>query len=393
MKRILFNAALPLSVVLLMASCMQTQKLPRRYKSLAVRNYPATKDSIRYFVGVSGYATGMPSKAKPKGEVSARNIFSLSGEGQKQLIESIADNEESSEDIYSKLQMDIVPAKKERAATKGGRTVKRRIVFAVDDMHATQSDKIQKLTITLAPPAGGNMKIEACDKLTSNYHKPAGAKDGVSAQQVSMASNVMPDGSLVVTVANMDGNELTGNITADVTVAYTGQMTTEQVVYFNNLWGRDGAAIKPNSIAPGLQMQKQPAADATGKFALSYEATVRHVIAGDNTPDEGDDVVEIVKGKTTGSDIELQKPGKFAFTTYRISYAGKYLELAGAIYSGPLQFGSYDDAQEFITWFKRSSADILANNRIANGDYKIIVSGESGVLTDSFIENCKITNN
>jgi hypothetical protein len=389
MKRFLFNAAIPLGVVMMLTSCAQTQKLPKRYKSMAVRNYPAAKDSIKYFVGVSGYATGVPAKAKAPGGEPARNVFSLSGEGQKQLIESIADNEESTDDIYNKLQMDIVPAKKAHAAVRGGRTTRRKVVFAIDDMHATQSDKIQKLTIMLAPPAGGNMKIESCDKLTSNYHKTAGA--GV--QPVSMSSNVMPDGSLVVTVANMDGNDLTGNIMAEVTLAYTGQMNTDYTMYFSNLWGRDGAAIKPNNIVVGQQMQKQPVADATGKFALSYEATVRHVVAGDNTPDEGDDVVEIVKGKTTGNDIELQRPGQFAFTTYRISYAGKHLELAGSMYNGPLQFSSYEDAQDFIAWLKRSMVDVLANNRIANGDYKIIVSGESNVLTDSFIENCKITTN
>ena len=78
-------------------------------------------------------------------------------------------------------------------------------------------------------------------------------------------------------------------------------------------------------------------------------------------------------------------------TYWQIGYNDKHLELAGSVYQGPLTFPTHAEAEEFLRWIKRSSADILANNRISGGDYKLVVSGESGVLTDSFIENCKIS--
>ena len=393
MKRILFSAAVPVAAALLLASCMQIQKLPKRYKSISVRSYPATKDSIKYYVGVSGYAYPVPEKNSGHNNgTPAKNVFSLSGEGQKQLIESIADNEESTEDIYNKLAMDITPATRNQPMASGvGRKIKRRIVLAVDDMHVTPADEVQKLTITVTPPAGSNIKMAACSKLVNNYNKPGKSEDGTVMRPVAMSSVVTPDGGLVITVDNIDGNAVTGNITADVTLVYSGRMNSDMVFTFTGLWGRDGSAVKPNNIVAHHHQQQAPGASTTGTFAVEYEGVVRHVAKGDNTISESDDVIEMIKGKTQAGNIEVVKDSQMKPRHWTISDGVKHLNLGGALYNGALAFDSYEEAQDFIAWLKRSSADILANNRICNGDYKIIVSGESGVLTDSFIENCQVT--
>lgn len=380
-----------LCMPLLLASCLLQSKMEKRYKSATTRTYTPAKDSIKYFVGVSGYAYTAASKGKKQNEEPAKTIFSLSGEGQKQLIESIADNEESTEEIYTKLAQDIVPAKRNYPIATGvGKKFTRKIVLAVDDMHMTQADKIQKLTITLSPKQAAQVRVISCNKLTNNYHRPNG-KENETMQSVSMSSVVSADGGITINVDNTGGNTLTGNIAADVIFEYTGHMNNEMMFTFSGLWGRDGSAIKPNGIVAQHHMQQSAGATTPVSFDMAYEAIVRHVVKGDNTISEGDDVVEILKGKMQAGDIEIVKNGQLKPTHWTISDGTRHIELAGSFYNGALEFDSYEEAQDFIVWFKRSSADILANNRISNGDYKIIVSGDSNVLTDSFIENCKVT--
>lgn len=379
----------------LVSSCMTSGKAGKKYKALTTRSYPAGKDSIKYFIGVTAYAHAIPSRAKPaNNEGAAKNIFSLSGEGQKQLIESIADNEETSEDIYNKLAYEITPAeKKHRMFTGFGGKITRRLVIAVDDKHMTQSDKVQKLTITLAPPQDGNIKIESCGKVSGNYHKPVKNAEGGVQDPVAMSSIIAPDGSLVINVANMDGNELTGNITVDVTLRYTGQLHDDVMYSFDNLWARDHSAVKPNDIRPSFHYQSRAANTPAGTFALSYEATVKHLAAGENTVSTADDRVEIINGKTSAGDVHIAGNGLMKPRSWKITDGSRSLNIYGPATAGVLSFDSFEEAQEFMLWFKRSSADILANNHISNGTYKITVSGESGVLTDSFIENCKVAEN
>lgn len=391
MDRMFVKAGVIVCLPLLMASCVVTGKTEKRYKRLTTRIYPATKDSIKYFVAVNGYVTNVPGKQHHAGTGNgAKNIFSLSGEGQKQLIESIADNEESTDEIYNKLAQDIVPAKHVHAASTGGRKFNRRIVLAIDDMHMTAADRIQKLTITIAPQPGSNVKAIACNKLSNNNHKPVKDASGAAADAIAQSALIADDGA-IITLANMDGNEMTGNVYADMTFEYSGEMKRDAIFSFGNLWNRDRSAVKPNEITLSRYAAQMPANGVAGKFAITYTATVRHVAKGENTINEKDDVVEVITGKGTGNELTVAGARQLHLSQWEISFAGKHLELGGNVYNGAILFSSYEEAQDFLVWLKRSSADILANNRICNGDYKIVVSGDGNVLTDSFIENCKVT--
>lgn len=373
------KVSLVLSLPLLVASCMSSHKLEKRYKSITTRNYPATKDSIKYFVSVSGYSSAPASKSKTTTPAPAKNIFSLSGEGQKQLIEAIAENEDATDDIFSKMAQDIIPAAKPAVHTSGvGRRFTKRVVFAVDDMHLTPADKVQKLTISLMPAAGSNIKVISCNKINNNYKGAA-------------ASSVINGDGLVVVISNPNGNDLTGNITAEVVCEYSGAMAHATVFTTSNLWTRDLAAAKPAAIQLKAHQSQNPVSVSGEEMTLDCEAIVSHVTKGDNTISTSDDVVELIKGKTTANPIRMVKAASMKPTYYQIGYNDRHLELGGDLYQGPLTFPTYAEAEDFMRWLKRSAADLLANNRISGGDYKLTISGDSNVLTDSFIDNCKIS--
>lgn len=369
------SAGLLCCLPFLLASCATSEKLPKRYKSYTARTYSASKDSIKHFVGVSGYVHSTGTKQEKEMMQPAKNIFSLSGEGQQQLIESIADNEKNSDDLLNRLSQDIIPAS--HSIKLGDHTrFSKKISFSVDNMHLNPADRIMKLNITLSPTADANVAIVSAGKLTSS-NKTAVLSSGINA------------GTLTILEEDKASNDLAGSIMLDVAFEYKGTTAMKEVYSFGHLYNRDRTAAKPAEITATQQRIIYPDAAKDLSLACTYEAVVRHVVDGDNTISEADDEVEMIRGKAAAGDMAIISKEQLASKLWNITDGRSTLEINGPSGQIPLLFASYEDAIEFVAWFKRVSSDILANSRIANGDYKIMVSGE-GTLTDSFISGCKV---
>ena len=363
-----------LGMPFLVTSCFPTQKLPKRYKSYATRNYVPAKDSIKYFVGVSGYAHGGGGSEKVKVE-QGKNIFSLSGEGQKQLIESIADNEKTSEELLAKLSEDIIPGTRE-VKLRDMTRFNRKLSFSVDNLRMNPADRIMKVTISIAPSTGSEIKILSCNKLTAD-NKSVVLSSGITA------------GALNLLEESKGNNDLVGSLSADVAFEYKGATSTKEVYVFNGLYNRDKTTVKPNDVDISQQRCVYPDLAKDELFSCSYEAVVRHVIEGDNTISEADDEIEVVKGKATTSDISIITKGQLTPKLWMITDSRNNLELNGPTGQNVLLFATYEDALNFITWFKRSSSEILVNSKMGNGAYQAELSG-GATLTDSFIKNCVV---
>ncbi len=363
-----------LGMPFVLSSCFPSQKLPKRYKSYAARNYVPTKDSIKYFVGVSGYAFGAGGSEKVKVE-QPKNIFSLSGEGQKQLIESIADNEKNSEDLLAKLSEDIIQGTRE-VKLKDMTRFNRKMSFSVDNMRLNPADRIMKLTISLAPAAGSELKIVSCNKLSAD-NKTAVLSSGIAA------------GTLNLLEESKTNNDLAGSIHAEVAFEYKGTTSVKEVFVFNGLYNRDKTVVKPNDVVISQQRCVYPDLAKDEVLTCSYEAVVRHVIEGDNTISEADDEIEVVKGKASAGDISVISKGQLTPKLWMITDNRNNLELNGPTGQNVLLFATYEDALNFITWFKRASSDILVNSKMGNGAYQAELSG-GATLTDSFIKNCVV---
>ncbi len=382
------RVSLVVCTTLSLGSCFLAKKLPARYKSYAVRNYSATKDSIKYFVSVVGSATDLSNKPKETPSDPAKNIFSLSGEGQKQLIEAIADNEESTDDIYNKLAQEIIPAHKPHVASNHTKFNKH-LSFSIDNLHLSPADRIMKVNISLRPTDGGEMKVVSCNKLSGDYRfSGAQIKSNPGAQPVSLSSVITADG-LDIEVVDRSDNDLTGNVTANVEFDYKGSMNEHVVYSFHNLYNREKALVAPSDITINFQKVSVPATAKDMTYTCTYEATVRHVASGDKTISEADDEVIVVKGKGSVNDMVVVSKGQLGAKLWKISDERSDINIAGPLSQGTLLFDNYEDAKKFILWFKKSASSVLANSRMSGGEYQISVSGD-GTLTDSFIKNCTI---
>lgn len=373
MRSAYFSSVLVLGATIVFTSCLSTQKPPKRYKSYAARNYAASKDSIKYFVGVSGYAHSSGSGNEKVKVEPAKNIFSLSGEGQKQLIESIADNEKTSEELLAKLSEDIIQGYRE-VKLKDLTRFTRKLSFSVDNLRLNPADRIMKLTISLAPAAGSDVKIIACNKLNA-------------ANKSAMVSSGIAAGTLNLLAETKNADDLAGSLNADVAFEYKGTTSTKEVYVFNGLYNRDRTNTKPNDVLITQHRSIYPDLAKDEMLSCTYEAVVRHVMDGDNTLTEADDEIEVVKGKATAGDIAIITRGQLTPKLWMITDNRNNLELDGPTGQNLLLFATYEDALSFITWFKRASSDILVNNKLCNGTYQAELSG-GATLTDTFIKNC-----
>ena len=421
-----------ISVPLIISSCTTPLKLPQRYNSCTSRNYDAGKDSIRYFVGINGYATSL-NKPKEKKE-EPKNIFSLSPEGQKQLIESIADNEKVSDDIFVKLSEKIGEEKSE-ISRKDVTKFRRRLVFSVDNLCANPADRITKLSVSLSLNKESGIIFTSCNKVSNGKqtidigkqdygnvsrlqalhendkpvvetpktgasnnskhsplrHKPVNFDTQVTtpARQVSLSSYITPN-SLNYAEDNANGSVVMGNIIADASFEYKGEKTVKTVYSFTNLQNRDRTNAKPADIVTNQKRLIYPAVSKDVVLSLSYEATVRHVVNGANTISESDDDVEMITGKASENDILLVSRDQFIPAMWAITDGVNNLEIDGPLKQNTLLFDSYENAMNFILWLKRSSSEVLMSNKLSNGDYQLSISGSMSTLTDSFIKNCTV---
>ena len=431
MKPIQLSCSLLLGASIALTSCIHTKQLPQRYNSLTTRNYEPGKDSIKYFVTVNGYAARLEQqKVKPE---PAKDIFSLSPEGQRQHIESMAYNEKISDDIFVRLSEKIGEEKSE-IAEKDRTRFRRRVVLSVNNLSVAPASRILKLSVSLSMNAESGANIISCNKVTSahqaidlgrpDYSASKGltgkgnlpvvknasnpttndnAKKGILNRNTKvrevpetvpaaamLLSSYIAGNSLNITEESGQGNDLAGNVLADVDFDFEGEKTTKVIYSFSGLQNRDRTTAKPNDIVTNQYRMTYPVVTKDVTLSLAYEATVRRMVAGGKTTSRSDDDIEIITGRAAGGDIVVVPKGQFRPKFWVIADGANTLEIEGPLKKSELLFDNYESAMTFILWLKRSSADILVNNKISSGDYQLTISGGMSTLTDSFLKNCTL---
>ena len=389
MRPLFFSTGMLACLSFSMSSCLFPAKLAKRYKSSETHAYAAKDDSIKYLVAVSGYAFSVKKKMVKPAE-PAKTIFSLSGEGQKQLIEAVSDNEKTSDDIYNQLAQTIGP-EKEQLKVRDYTKFSKRVVLSVSSKLQSPADRVLNLSVALGIKGDEHVKLVSCDKVATNRQSVDFTRNITEHAKIEPADVLLSShtdaAGLVFYEDNVGGVDLTGNITADINLAVSGNKVEKTAYLFSGLQSKDKSSAKPNDIAVAQQRIIYPNLSKDISLSLSYEASVKHVAKGDNTISESDDELQLLKGSATGSDILIATKEQLTPKFWVISDNTYTLEIAGPAPQSTLLFDSYENALAFILWLKRSSSEILVNNKISNGDYQLLISG---TLTDTFIKNCVV---
>jgi len=418
----------------LLSSCGNTAKLTRRYQS--VHYYQYSNDSIKYDIGVNGFAFEPEGSKQP----SEKNVFDLSPQGQKELIKVLGDKGSKPDDFLNRLPRTLTTQKKDPVAIADHTKFSKRLVFSVQNLSVCEADRISKVSITLRI-SDPNIRIVSFDKLLTKYESvdvgktnfsnttnlgisgnavaglPADTSASAAAGQpgfgygisanasdsrtyaeevrlkqrfVSLSGYVTPN-SVNLYEESVSGIDLSGNIIADISLEYRNNNATKLVYEFNDLI-KDNVYAKPDSVGISEQYILSPNLQNDIRMSFEYTGTLRHVITGDQSISESDDDILLRRGTAMGRDsITIIPKVELDAKIWEIAKGGDILQISSPLANpfGNLFFDSFEQAKQFLFWLKKSKQQVLAGTGfLSRKIYQLLVAGLP--VTDDFINKCYI---
>lgn len=319
--------------------------------------------------------------------VSTRTtLLNLADRGQASLIEEYGMKSTSARELLRNLEVPIT------FAQDAGRVVDhtllaRRVVFSIDHQTSGPADRVTEARIVLTLPAASARfenwtqfatKYETADlgslKFTQNREVNVDVSGGAAvakAEVQAKASNALEENlkltqryvsvtgglaprSAEIVQQGAPGIDVTGNIVVDFTIQI--ESTDETYTFeFGPLFDGAQKPTSPDAIVLTRQTVKfvsDASSDIVAKGALT--ATIRHVIRGDDTVMEGDDIVEFRSGAAKSIDVTLVPKEFLQFSVWELRdgrHRALQIETNPNQHEG-LQLGSFYEAlalREYLT--------------------------------------------
>jgi hypothetical protein len=155
------------------------------------------------------------------------------------------------------------------------------------------------------------------------------------------------------------GLNLTGNTILHATFEPKPEYTAYPELFSVTTTDENGW-VAPEKLKLNVQTAKIPRGlgDVTGTITLTY--IIRHIVKGDKTYEEGDDIVEMITGRKVQQHVTLIPSGKIQHQTFGLKansgdFTGQplYINRPQRITDAPLCFDDYGSAQDFLDYLNR----------------------------------------
>ncbi len=395
---------------LLFPGCRTKSKLTKRYKSFEIIN----SDSwIKKNIEVNAYFIEEEKKSSSN---NPKTIFDLTSNGQATLIQELGKKDSTSSLLLKHIKQDLTNQKKSTNSVIDYTQFRKRLIVSIRNKRYSPGDRISKINITfkLKP----NVKILSCDKLITdfqilelgklNYSNTQSAElngnigtensieksvnqdnsseitrnstslggngklsatqsfsEEVLLQKRKVALNVsINDNELTIYQESLRGNDLTGNVIADILFEITEDVEVSKIYSFSNLMTKN-VFNAPDKIKVSEKRIFYPDISTGIEADISFEASIRHIEKNHDTEPEFDDVVQLYYGKASNIAPEVLVPkSKTQPYLWFLTVQEKSIELPVQVISpsspnpGDIIFDSYSQAQEFLIWLKTIQKDL-----------------------------------
>lgn len=406
--------------IFLLGACVNNSRLTRRYHSLEIRE---NSDTIRKYTEAHAYALE-PAIALTQ---PARTVFDLSPGAQAALIRELGDRIKPTDDLlhaidYSWDRNDGTPGRLSDFSR-----FEKRLVFSVREKNPRPADRISRLTLTLT--IDSSIQLLSCNRLATTYEQvdlgtiehhrslayEAGAATGYTAgntvegvdsaptattgheydmgvtasfsgqqsttETVNMDRRIISlnayiyDNELSLYQEGEEGRDLTGNVIADITLAFT-DLVAERVFRWNQSPTPDSTAVLFDEhivIYPNIHR------DITAQ--LTWEVDYRKVGKGHRSRTESDDHVQLYHGLgTLDNPVLIIRRNDLRPAIWKLVYPGSDFpfRIRGPTdyTSGDLLFDSYEAARQMTRWIAAWKDDIHEGGR-EWGDYRIMAPADA----------------
>lgn len=199
----------------------------------------------------------------------------------------------------------------------------------------------------------------------------------LSSRIVSLQASITKN-DLKLYQQSASGQDLVGNVTADIIFDWKGNNSVEQIVSFSELMDNSGTINKKDKIKVKDFLVIFPNLQSDIEGELNFKATYRRTLKGDNTHSEADDVVEYLSGSSgklsdpiTMVHKEELRPKMW---TVNLPVSGGQLPLQISTPSGGngvLIFNSATQARGFIAWLRASYNDLAKDSKLGTLGHKV----------------------
>jgi hypothetical protein len=391
------------AIVLSLTAC--ETELPRRYKSMTMERQAPREPLVR----VSAFVIETPKSGEEPG------VLQLSAEGQASLITAIAKVDNSVTGLYQQLAKGFAKQPPINLIDRSQMTA--RIIFSTQksELAGGSADRISRLEFNLKGLVD-DLQFHQWNRFETEYGQvdlgKVGLKKGatLSAKLSPEFGGTLSAGEAGVTVSRelseeialrqrfitltgtLDihsatlvqegaaGIDLSGNTSIDLTIKFAPEaVESQRIIKFDSF--RTSKGLKtPDEISYRVipihipkhkvvydNLKKGIRCQLTGNYEL------RHVRKGGETIIEGDDAVVFTRGglEVTPNDLSLMSHEQLVqlrarFFIHSLGNEGENLAIDHSPRDShlPLDFATYEEAEEFLDWVSRQDAITLGGKKL-----------------------------
>lgn len=413
------------AAVLSLAAC--GSELPRRYKSMTIERQQPGAPLVR----ASAFVIEKPEPAEERG------VLQLDAEGQASLITAVAAMENTARGLYQQLAKGFARQPLREVIDRS--QITRRIVFSTQKagLAGEPADRISRLEFNLEGLPKG-LRFHQWNRFETEYGEvdlgKIGLKKGteLSAKLSPTFGGALNAGEAGVTVSRelseeinlrqrfvgltgtldaqratlvqegVTGIDLSGNTSIDLTVAFERDALDPRVVRFDSFRTNKGLRtaeeisyrLIPLRVPSYTLVCEKLREGIRTRLAGSY--VLRHVRKGGATIMEGDDVVVFVRGDLDITPREMllmsheqlnQLRARFFIHSLRSEGENLAIDHNRQNPNLPLDFATYEEAEEFIDWIGRQNA-VTVGGRQLKINQKPLAQGDIANLRIG-VHDCK----
>jgi hypothetical protein len=409
-----------------LAAC--ESELPRRYKAMTMERQASGAPLVR----ASAFVIEKPESGEEPG------VLQLDAEGQASLITAVSAMENTAKGLYQQLAKGFARQPMREVIDRS--KITRRIVFSTQKagLAAEPADRISRLEFNLEGLPDG-LQFHQWNRFETEYGEvdlgKIGLKKGaeLSAKLSPTFGGGLNAGEAGITVSRelseeinlrqrfigltgtldaqratlvqegVTGIDLSGNTSIDLTVAFDRDaLDPERVVRFDSFRTNKGLKtadevsyrVIPLHVPSYTLVCEKLAQGIRTRLAGSY--VLRHVRKGSATIMEGDDVVVFARGDLDITPREMlfmsheqlnQLRARFFIHSLRSEGENLAIDHSRQDPNLPLDFATYEEAEEFIDWIGRQNA-VTVGGRQLKLNQKPLAQGDIANLRVG-IHDCK----
>jgi hypothetical protein len=392
------------AITLALSGCTSEIKYYDRIKPKLSNNFPWLTEGAFVF-GVTTQKIGQ--------DAAKETIGSLSGPGQAEAVKALAAKYSDGDAFLASLVRPLATAAEPQIVIDKSR-FKRRILISLVDSPLIEADRISKATVTLTIP--NNSRFVSWDRLSTNWEtidlgtlrtkREFKATTDIKSSPIpttevggsveygrsieeekqlkrkfARSTAVLSPNKAIVSLTGHGETHLTDDVTFDVEIEVQNSQDVPFVLFdVNQLYQSDGRAFPPKQVKLSWQEERYPSVDQLPVIMdARIDFIVRRVLSGNDTVDEGDDLVQFlpcIAGPVQAEllPVTLARPESGISTLQIDGDASMRVQMSGSR-NELLQFRTYQRASEVLGWLINAYVDKPGDTQIKIGSQQLLGPG------------------